>query len=95
MQTGIQMRNYSRRKRLACSNSSRKAGVRRFSRRWARRCSSACKRGFYGFCIRVGDVAPHGVGAGAEARHLAQGAAAYVFELRRVAYLFLSTRSKP
>lgn len=41
-----------------------------------------------GFGISVGDVAPHGIGAGTEARHLAQRAAAHVFELGCVADFF-------
>src|ERR1700744_874788 len=40
-----------------------------------------------GFGIGVGDVAPHGEGACAETRHLAEPAAADIFELRGIAYL--------
>ena len=43
------------------------------------------------FRVGEGNVAPHGVGAGAEPRHLAQRAAAHVFQLRRVAHLFFSS----
>ena len=45
------------------------------------------ERAFDGLSVGVGDVAPHGEGACAEARHLAQSATADVFELRGVADL--------
>jgi hypothetical protein len=41
--------------------------------------------GCYGFGVGVGHVAPHGVGAGAQARHLSQSTAADSFQLRGVA----------
>ena len=61
---------------LARRNSSFSSGVRRFSRRCASRCSSACKRRGNRLGVGQRDVAPHAVGARAQARRLSQRAPA-------------------
>ena len=52
------------------------------------------ERGLDCFSVGVGDVAPHGKRAGAEPRHLAECAAANIFQLWRVANFFFEQRAQ-
>ena len=52
------------------------------------------ERGCDGIGVGMGDVAPHGKGAGAETRHLAQSAAADIFQFRSIADFVFEQRAQ-